>query len=59
MTSGLVGEMGFKVLPDVSPLVTLLLTCLALLVGIQTRPQAIITLRLPLLTAESGQGVGE
>lgn len=34
MTSGLVGEMAFKVLPNISPLVTLLVTCLAMLVSV-------------------------
>ena len=36
MTSGLVGDMTLRVLPNVTPLVTLLLTCLSLLVSIPT-----------------------
>ena len=33
MTSGLVGEMGFKVLPDIAPWVTLLVTALSMMVS--------------------------
>jgi hypothetical protein len=33
MTSGLVGEMGFKVLPDVAPWVTLVATALSIVVS--------------------------